>query len=244
MSQTVFDPSLRSTVCNLFMPASENLATCYEFGCRMNCCIVRYARNLFRHSAHTVSGSGDATPGGSTTLLPEASKRQRYRLQAEARLVSKHSSSDMLLLLDPDHDHPELCQGLKLHEIEDRPNHPYANSFQLAAPASQTRRNQTLVRHNDTRASAKIFTKTVSKFREEHHRLATEAHVKVRLGLAKGSLNASYESLMNSKDNDSDMITHITAKVLLLFEFGFRKGCADRSILILTHMASTGDFDM
>ena len=36
----MFDPSLGSTVCNLFMPASENLAACNRFACQMNCCIV------------------------------------------------------------------------------------------------------------------------------------------------------------------------------------------------------------
>ena len=40
LADSMFDPSSGSTVCNLFMPASKNLATCNRFGCHMNCCIV------------------------------------------------------------------------------------------------------------------------------------------------------------------------------------------------------------
>ena len=41
----MFGPSLGSAVCNLFIPASRNLATCNIFGCHMNCCILLRTRD-------------------------------------------------------------------------------------------------------------------------------------------------------------------------------------------------------
>ena len=40
LADQMFDPSLGSTVCKPFIPASRNLATCNIFGCHMNCCIA------------------------------------------------------------------------------------------------------------------------------------------------------------------------------------------------------------